>query len=66
KVWVIVIDGVNIGFLCCTVHNCKVPLKNNWHHFCPEDLPPNHICVIVECDSPTIPNSHACSDLEHQ
>jgi hypothetical protein len=67
KVWVVVIDGVTIGFPCCVVHNCKIPLANSRHdRFCPQHSDQNKICVVVEYHSPTSLNSHVCSDPQHQ
>jgi hypothetical protein len=65
-VWVVVIDGVTVGHPCCARHNCKVPLANNKHRFCPEDAGQNTICAIIGCSSPTVPDSRVCSDLTHQ
>ncbi|KAF8237016.1 hypothetical protein L208DRAFT_1046733, partial [Tricholoma matsutake] len=45
---------------------CKVLLRNNQHCFCPNDAACNMICVIIGCNSPTVPNSQACSDPTHQ
>jgi KDZ transposase family protein len=66
KVWVCVIDGVTVGCPCCAVHNCKVPLENNQHRFCPQDSAQNHVCSVVGCSAPTAPDSRMCSDPEHQ
>lgn len=61
-----IIDGVTVGCPCCTVHNCKVPLENNHHHFCPQDSAQNHVSSVVGCSALTIADSHMCADLEHQ
>ena len=66
KVWVVVIDGVTVGCPCCAVHNCKVPLENNRHRFCPNDAAQNLICAIVGCDSPVVAESCTCSEPSHQ
>jgi hypothetical protein len=66
KVWVVVIDGVTVGCPCCTIHNCKIPLENNRHRFCPKHAAQNLICSIVGCDSPVVAESRACSDPSHQ
>jgi hypothetical protein len=66
KVWVVVIDGVTVGCPCCAVHNCKIPLQNNQHRFCPNDAAQNLICVIVGCNSPVTPDHHTCSGPSHQ
>ncbi|KAF8219986.1 hypothetical protein L208DRAFT_1039951, partial [Tricholoma matsutake] len=46
--------------------NCKVPLKNNRHHFCPDHITQNMVCAIDGCDSPITADSHTCSDASHQ
>jgi hypothetical protein len=66
KVWVVVIDGVTVGCPCCAVHNCKTPLQNNRHRFCPKDAAQNLICAIVGCDSPVTPNHCTCSHPSHR
>ena len=66
RVWVCVIDGVTVGCPCCAVHNCKVPLENNRHRFCPLDSAQNHVCSVVGCNVPTAPDSRMCIDPEHQ
>ena len=66
KVWVVVIDGVTVGCPCCSIHNCKIPLENNRHRFCPKHTAQNLICSIVSCDSPVVAESRTCSDPNHQ
>ena len=66
KVWVVVIDGVTVGSPCCSIHNCKIPLENNRHRFCPIHAAQNFICSIVGCDSPVVAESRTCSDPNHQ
>lgn len=66
KVWVVAIDGVTVSHPCCAVHNCKVPLENNRHHYCPQDAHRNTICAVVGCDSPIMTDSHMCSAPAHQ
>ena len=67
KVWVVVIDGVTIGFPCCGVHNCHSPLPNNKHRFCANHAATyNNICAIIHCTNPVAENSLACSDASHQ
>jgi hypothetical protein len=66
KVWVVVIDGVTVGCPCCAIHNCKIPLENNHHRFCPKDAAQNLICAIIGCDSPVVTESRTCSDPSHQ
>ncbi|KAF8802114.1 hypothetical protein BYT27DRAFT_7226507 [Phlegmacium glaucopus] len=66
KVWVVVIDGVTVGCPCCAVHNCKVPLENNRHHYCPQDAHRNTICAVVGCESPIVADSRMCSEPAHQ
>jgi hypothetical protein len=66
KVWVVVIDGVTVGCPCCAVHNCKVPLENNQHRYCPQDAHRNTICSVIDCDSPIVTDSRMCSKPAHQ
>ncbi|KAF8229572.1 hypothetical protein L208DRAFT_1286352 [Tricholoma matsutake] len=66
KVWVCVIDGVTVGCPCCAVHNCKVPLENNRHCFCPRHSALDCVCSVVSCSATTAADSRMCSDPEHQ
>ena len=66
KVWVVIIDGVTIGCPCCAVHNCKIPLENNRHRYCPKDAHRNLICAVVGCDSPIATDSRMCSEPAHK
>jgi hypothetical protein len=66
KVWVVVIDGVTVGCPCCAIHNCKIPLENNRHRFCPKHAAQNLICSIVGCDSPVVAENRTCYDQIHQ
>ena len=59
-------DGVTIGHPCCGVHNCHIPLANQRHRFCPTHEQRNHICAIVDCENPSLPNTLACENPEHQ
>jgi hypothetical protein len=66
KVWVVIIDGVTVGHPCCAVHNCKVPLENNRHRYCPQDAHQNTICAVVGCNSLVMTDSRMCSEPAHQ
>ncbi|KAF8797810.1 hypothetical protein BYT27DRAFT_7228805 [Phlegmacium glaucopus] len=66
KVSVVVIDGVTVGHPCCGFPNCKVPLDNNRHRFCPEHLNLNSVCAIIGCSNPVIPGKCCCVVREHQ
>ena len=66
KVWVVLINGVTISHPCCAVHNCRIPLENNWHYYCLKDAHHNTICSVVGCDSPIATGSRMCSDPSHQ
>jgi hypothetical protein len=66
KVWVIVIDGVTVGFPCCAVHNCFIPLSNNHHRFCLIHASHAFICAIVGCTNPIQQESLACAKPSHQ
>lgn len=61
----VVIDGITIGHPCCSVHNCKVPLSNQRHRFCPQHAYRARICSIKGCDQPTTPGQRVCSDPVH-
>ena len=66
KVWVVVIDGVTVGCPCCGVHNCKIPLENNRHHFCPDHAAQNKVCAVVGCHSSATSGSRTCTEASHQ
>lgn len=63
----VVIDGVTVGHPCCGVFNCKIPLDNNHHHFCPTHQPHHEgLCSVVGCEQPAIRSQCTCDKLEHQ
>ena len=62
----VVVDGVTIGRPTCGVHNCKTPLNNNRHRFCPDHTDMNNICAVVGCDNGVVPTKRTCSDPTHQ
>ena len=66
KVSVIVINGVSVSHPCCGIANCKTPLENNQHCFCPEHSHSNNICSIVNCLNPVIPGRKSCTLADHQ
>lgn len=66
KISCVVVDGVTIGHPCCGIHNCKIPLASQRHRFCPEHEAQNHLCSIVNCDRPIVPETLACDDPAHQ
>ncbi|KAF8152634.1 hypothetical protein B0H34DRAFT_784636 [Crassisporium funariophilum] len=66
KVSVIVIDGVSVDHACCGVPNCKIPLENNRHRFCPEHSCLNSICSIVSCSNAVIPGRKSCALVDYQ
>ena len=66
KVSVIVIDGVSVSHPCCGIANCKTPLENNQHRFCPEHSHSNNICSIVNCSNPVILGRKSCALADHQ
>jgi len=66
KVSVIVIDGVCVSHPCCGIVNCKTPLENNQHRFCPEHSHSNTICSIVSCSNPVILGRKSCALVDHQ
>ncbi|KAF8802794.1 hypothetical protein BYT27DRAFT_7226251 [Phlegmacium glaucopus] len=66
KTSVIVIDGVSVAHTCCGVPNCKIPLENNRHRFCPEHSCMNSVCSIVNCSNLVIPGRKSCALVDHQ
>lgn len=66
KVWVVVIDGVTVGHPCCAIHNCKIPLANNRHRFCPTHAARDNICAVDGCEQPVTPEFRTCNQEEHQ
>ncbi|KAF8810914.1 hypothetical protein BYT27DRAFT_7221761 [Phlegmacium glaucopus] len=62
----IVTDGVSVAHTCCGVPNCKIPLENNHHRFCPEHSHMNSICSIVNCSNLVIPGRKSCALVNHQ
>lgn len=62
----VVIDGVTIGHPCCAVHNCRIPLTSQRHHFCPTHADRNNICAINMCGRPIEQGSRVCDNILHQ
>jgi hypothetical protein len=63
---VVVIDGVTLGHPCCGEPNCKIPLENNHHRFCPTHNSLNQQCAIIGCFSPAVSGKKTCSVPDHQ
>ena len=57
---------MSVSHLCCGIANCKTPLKNNQHQFCPEHSHSNNICSIVNCLNPVILGRKSCALADHQ
>lgn len=64
--YVVVIDGVTVGFCCCGIHNCHTALASNRHRFCPDHVDRNLICAIVDCEEPVMEGRLACANEKHQ
>ena len=60
-------DGVTVGHLCCSIHNCKTPLANQRHRFCPEHASQHDDqCAIEGCDNRVVSGTLACDLVEHR
>lgn len=59
-------DGKTLGFRCCTVHDCKVPLANNRAHFCPVHKNLASQCVVVGCIAERVPGFRTCTETNHR
>lgn len=59
-------DGVTLGQPCCGYPNCKIPLINNHHRFCPTHEVLNNVCVVVGCGNRVVSGKKTCSLAEHQ
>jgi hypothetical protein len=57
---------VTFAHTCCGVPNCKEPLGNNHHRFCPDHSYLNTICSIVNCSNQVIPGKKTCALADHQ
>jgi hypothetical protein len=66
KISVVVIDGITIGYPCCTIHNCHIPLSNDHHHYCDNHIDSQNICAIVGCGEKVAPNKQSCLIAQHQ
>ncbi|KAI0084908.1 hypothetical protein BDY19DRAFT_1023122 [Irpex rosettiformis] len=62
---VVVIDGITIGHPCCSVYNCKEPLKKQTNRFCERHKDQNNMCCLTECNARVIEGHMVCADEAH-
>ncbi|TFK22315.1 hypothetical protein FA15DRAFT_681746 [Coprinopsis marcescibilis] len=63
---VVVSDGVTLGRPCCGEFNCKKPLANNRHQFCPEHAGKALACCVHGCNLAKAVGRKTCTDPAHQ
>ncbi|KIM42532.1 hypothetical protein M413DRAFT_408395 [Hebeloma cylindrosporum] len=66
KMQAAVCDGTTIGFPCCAVHDCKLPLINHRRRFCAIHQHKDQQCAVVGCDSPIEDGFRTCLVKEHR
>lgn len=59
-------DGVTIGHPCCSVHNCREPLRSKRERFCPTHTNHSRLCRIKNCERPAEQQYRSCDDPEHR
>lgn len=70
----VVTDGISLGHPCCTIHDCKEPLRSN-HDYCALHHDAQSKCAVVTCQEPAeegfrtcvLPNHHMTEEhyLDH-
>ena len=61
------LDGVTLGRPCCSSYNCKLPLTNPKHRYCPgHENQYGNICCIKGCTAHKVPGRKTCADRVHQ
>ena len=63
--WSVMTDGVSLGHPCCAVHDCKIPLTTNKHHYCPIHSSLSNLCVVVSCQALAMEGFKTCGDPQH-
>jgi hypothetical protein len=66
KIHPAVCDGNTIGFLCCAVHDCKIPLVSNHHRFCATHAFFPKYCAVTDCPVEHTPGHRTCDNPEHR
>ena len=66
SVFVIVMDGITLGHLCCAEHNCKIPLTSSRDRYCSKHTYKNAKCVVDSCSKPVQDGKHTCDNPVHQ
>ena len=59
-------DGISLGHPCCAIHDCKEPLVNSKHHFCPLHMAWADRCVVWGCLASAETPFHTCTDPAHR
>jgi hypothetical protein len=55
-----------MGHPCCGYHECKIPLSNNRHRYCPEHWGQEHKCSVRGCDADAEAGFKSCGNPEHR
>lgn len=66
SVWVVVMDGLTIGYPRCGSHNCHIPLTTIRDRFCATHRELNKVCVIKDCNGEAVPGKMTCTSSKHQ
>lgn len=61
-----VTDGVTVGHACCSVHDCKVPLASQRHHFCPDHEYLRFVCRVDSCTNAASTGFLTCTEPSHR
>lgn len=59
-------DGISLGHPCCALHDCKIPLANNKHRYCPTHSSMRDECVVEACSALAIAPFHTCEIPSHR
>ncbi|KAF7976972.1 hypothetical protein HWV62_5047 [Athelia sp. TMB] len=59
-------DGVALGHPCCKVHDCKIPLDSQRHHYCGQHQDKNTMCAVVGCDNRVSEKHSTCTEVDHR
>ncbi|TCD60958.1 hypothetical protein EIP91_009254 [Steccherinum ochraceum] len=66
KVSAVVVDGVTIGHVCCSIFNCKIPVDNQRHRYCSFHKDKPHPCAIMTCKKLCQPSELTCDTPAHR
>lgn len=62
----VVTDGLDIGHVCCGVHDCQNRLESQRERFCHTHKPRELVCAVKNCEAPVEQLFKTCCDPVHR